>query len=114
LSFVLEETRRSYALQRGVSQGASITLIAKSGGYEARFDCARKCAATLGDRHLEDGRYLIPTEELHRSITKLAERYSVALLDTVTDEHTTRFVLVWKILPRGPESVEATTNLDEY
>lgn len=109
-SLVIEETRRSYALQRGVSQGASITLIAKSGGYEARFDCARKCAATLGDRHLEDERYLIPTGELHRSITKLAERYSVALLDTVTDEQGTRFVLVWKILPR----VEATANLDEY
>lgn len=127
MSQVLDESRRSYATQRGVSQGASITLTAVSGGFQARFDCAKRAAAILGDRNLTDfatppeslPTLLIPTEELHRSITKLAERYSVALVDTVTDANGTRFVLVWKILPRGAEnqgnSVKGEeVNLDEY
>lgn len=123
-SIVLTEARRTYAAQRGVSQGASITLVAASGGYRAQFDCARRCAAILGDHNLTDlaippesmPRLLIPTEELHRSITKLAETMSVALVDTTTDANGTRFVLVWKIQPR-PDLVPAAADemdLDQY
>jgi hypothetical protein len=128
MSLIPQETRRSYAAQRGVSQGASITLTSVSGGYQALLDCARKCALVLGTRHLDGERLLIPTEELHRSITKLAETFSVALVDTTTDETGTRFVLVWKIQPRAngvvvpadeaatvqPDPNQGSLDLDEY
>lgn len=120
---VQEEMRRTYVAQRGVSQGASLTLTSHVGGYQARFECATKAADILGNRNLGDygmpGESIpvlhIPTEDLHRSITKLAEKHSVALVDTVTDEAGTRFVLVWRIVPTTkavaqPEEI----NLDEY
>lgn len=120
MALVLDEMRRTYAAQRGVSQGAALTLAAHIGGYQARFECAKRCAEILGDRHLEqhgDGiaLYHIPLEELHRSITKLALTYSVALVDTVTDEQGSRFVLVWRINP--PSRAAATAqpeSLDDY
>lgn len=131
---VTTESRRAYAAQRGVSQGAHITLMASSGGYQARFECAKHCIDTLGAREYEGSgsHVLIPTENLHKCITKLAERFSVALLDTVTDEDGTRFVLIWKIQPTtkapvyflAPGEAEKTVtlgaiipneiNLDEY
>lgn len=136
MSLLTQEMRRTYAAQRGVSQGASITLAAVSGGFQARFECARRCSEVLGNRNLIETGYdaagpllLIPTEEIHKSITKLAETFSVALVDTVTDEQGSRFVLVWKIVPRGlpvAEIAEAdalalvdasqgtTDELDEY
>lgn len=110
-----EEMRRHYAAQRGVSQGAGVTLTAVSGGYEARFDCATRAAKVLGDRNLRDYAgvplLLIPTDELHAAITKLSHTFSVALVDTTTDDTGTRFVLVWRIAPRVPDTVP---NLDEY
>ena len=101
MSLVTEESRRVYLAQRGVSQGASITLTAGSAGYSARHECALKCAEILGTRHFRDNpaKLTIPTEDLHRAITKLAESHSVALVDTVTDDNGTRLVLVWRILP---------------
>jgi len=101
MSLVTEESRRVYLAQRGVSQGASITLTAGSAGYSARHECALKCAEILGTRHFRDkpAKLMIPTEDLHRAITKLAESHSVALVDTVTDDNGTRFVLVWKVNP---------------
>lgn len=127
-SLVLTESRKSYAAQRGVSQGAAITLIAASGGYAARFECTIRAALVLGDRNLTNHGFpamLIPTEDVHRAITKLAQTFSVALVDTVTDEAGTRFVLVWKIVPRAepvglPEEVTVDVSqgllptLDEY
>lgn len=123
-SIVLTEARRTYAAQRGVSQGASITLVGASGGYLAQFDCARRCAAILGNHNLTDvaippesmPRLLIPTEDLHRSINKLSETMSVALVDTTTDANGTRFVLVWKISPTAKDSQGANeeVNLDDY
>lgn len=106
-SLVTETMRRTYAAQRGVSQGAHITLTSTALGYQARFECAKRAVTVLGDRYLEEhGRngesiplLTIPLEEMHRAITKLAESYSVALVDTVTDERGSRFVLVWKISP---------------
>lgn len=101
-SLILDEMRRTYAAQRGVSQGASVTLTAVSGGFQARFDCARRCAAILGDQNYDriTDIIFIPTEEVCASIQKLSQTLSVALVDTTTDETGTRFVLVWKILPK--------------
>lgn len=119
MSLLTEESRRVYLAQRGVSQGASITLTAGSAGYSARHECALKCAEILGTRYFRDkpAKLTIPTEELHRSITKLAETHSVALVDTVTDDNGTRFVLVWRILPTrsvAKELVAVTENVDDY
>lgn len=112
------ELRRTYAAQRGVSQGAAITLAAASGGYQARFECAQRCAEILGDRHLDGTLLLIPTEEVCRSIEKLNERYSIALLDTVTDEKGTRFVLIWRVPPRTSTAQVAVqpleVNIDDF
>lgn len=131
MSQVLDETRRSYAAQRIASRGAAITLCPKSAGYEARFDCATRAAEILGTRHLTD--YATPPERLpiltipwddtYKAIQKLAERYSVALIETVTDEGGTRFVLVWKIDAHAnevvapdtaTEAIPAGDNLDDY
>lgn len=109
-----QEMRRTYAAQRGVSQGASITLAAVSGGFAARFECAQRAAAIIGDRNMQDAILTIPIEEAHKSIMKLSETLSVALVDTVTDECGTRFVLVWKITPMRKEVVATTDELDEY
>jgi hypothetical protein len=121
-----QEMRRTYAAQRGVSQGASVTLAAVSGGWAARFECARRCSAILGTRNLENDMLLIPMEDIHKSILKLAETLSVALVDTVTDDKGTRFVLVWRIAPSNRElpvipatgetitSEEVEDALDEY
>lgn len=98
-SLLTQEMRRTYAAQRGVSQGAHITLAAVSGGWQARFECAQRAAGILGDRNLENNILHIPMQDAHSSITKLAESFSVALVDTVTDEQGSRFVLVWKIAP---------------
>lgn len=132
MSLLHDTMRRTYAAQRGVSQGAHITLTATAGGYTARFECANRAAGVLGSRNLfGDPKcpvLLIPTEDLHRSITKLAETFSIALVDTVTDDQGTRFVLVWRIAPtkRGTIAEEDMehivtkmnqgneVNLDEY
>lgn len=116
MSQILSETRRTYAAQRGVSQGASITLFFSSGGFSARFECAKRAASVLGSRHYSDFLHphiLIPTEELHKSIMRLSEEFSIALVDTVTDEKGTRFVLVWKITPQGKKE-EVALDLDQY
>lgn len=114
MSLLTQEMRRTYAAQRGVSQGASITLAAVSGGFQARFECARRCEQILGNRFLFEGAiFHIPTEDAHKSITKLAETFSVALVDTVTDEQGSRFVLVWKIVPTRKDNTESDRLLAE-
>lgn len=128
----MDEMRSAYRAQRGVSQDASITLVSRSGGFSASFGCADRCLELLPSNYfgiLEDASvYEIPTEELHASITKLSEQYSVALVDLVTDEKGSRFVLVWKIPARAgstpipdqkTEEVvadpnQSTFDLDEY
>lgn len=131
MSLLLQEMQRTYVAMRGVSQGASITLAAVSGGFQARFSCAEKAARVLGTKEFTDLLHPllhIPLEDAHKSIMRLAETFSVALVDTVTDECGTRFVLVWKIMPRAAEMQVAinphdgfpeepqrsTDNLDEY
>lgn len=133
MSLLTDEMRSAYRAQRGVSQGAGITLVSRSGGYSASFGCAEKCGNILGSRYLDLVMmdvpvFRIPTEDLHKSITKLAEQFSVALVDLVTDETGSRFVLVWKIpsraespflLDQKTEEVvadpnQSTFDLDEY
>lgn len=137
MSLLATEMRNAYRAQRGVSQGAGITLVSRSGGYRATFDCAARCAQVLGDRCLEDygqhGQswpiFKIPLEDTYRALVKLAEHFSIALLDLVTDETGSRFVLVWKIPSKadllaaadlGKQEVaandpnQASFNLDEY
>jgi hypothetical protein len=132
MSLLMDEMRSAYRAQRGISQGAGITLVSRSGGYSASFGCAEKCAHILGSRNLEDRSGLpffkIYTEDLHTSITKLAEQFSVALVDLVTDDKGSRFVLVWKIPSRAESAFlpdqkteevvadpnQSTFDLDEY
>jgi len=125
-----DSMRETYRTQRIASQGASITLVSRCGEYVASFDCATRCAVILGDRNLIDAGtksvpvpvFKIPIEDVHRSCMKLAETFSVALIDLVSDEKGSRFILVWKILPRAeeakPESLpdpnQETLNLDDY
>lgn len=110
------DMRRGYTAQRGVSQGASITLLSVSGGYRARFECAARAAAIIGTRHQNDyGELLIPMDEVFRALGKLSETCSVALLDTVTDQHGTRFALVWLIAASKPlPANQGPEDLDDY
>lgn len=109
MSLLHDEMRSTYRAQRGISQGAGITLVSRSGGYGASFECATRCSQILGNRSFQDyGEkpesipvFTIPTEELHRSIMKLSETFSVALVDLASDETGSRFVLIWKILSRA-------------
>jgi hypothetical protein len=123
MSLLKTEMRRSCVAQRGVSQGAAITLVTCASGYRATFECAQKCASVLGNRGLVDYEtegerlpvFFIYTEEMHRSLAKLAETFSVALVDTVTDDSGTRFALVWKIAPtRAATENQGGMDLDEY
>lgn len=130
MSLLTDEMRSAYRAQRGVSQGAGITLVSRSGGYTAMFECADRCTVILGMRNRDNstGTLRIPTEDLHKSITKLAEQFSVALVDLVTDETGSRFVLVWKIPSRAESAFlldqkteevvadpnQSTFDLDEY
>jgi hypothetical protein len=120
-SLLTQEMRRTYAAQRGVSQGAHITLASVSGGWQARFECATRCEQLLGNRgwqNEEKTLFLIPMQDMHSALAKLGETFSVALVDTVTDEQGSRFVLVWRIAARVQATVEATTEtgdeLDGY
>lgn len=103
MSLILEEMRRAYVAQRGVSQGAGITLICRSGGWEARFDCAKRSALVLGERGWPC--YFIGNEEMARALSELTKSFSVALVDTVTDESGTRFVLIHKVMASASKEV---------
>jgi hypothetical protein len=124
-SLIAEEMRRSYLAQRGVSQGAGITLVSASQGWVARLDCAKRCALVLGERYSADfgeGEICgIPNEEMARALAKLSESFSVALVDTVTDDQGTRFVLIYKIPAAvkpeqeiAPDPNQGSLDLDEY
>lgn len=117
MSQAITETRRTYIAQRGVSQGASLTLFFSSGGCTARYECAKRAAEVLGDRHYSNHGWpllFIPTEDLQKALSHLSETFSIALVDTVTDEKGTRFALVWKIAARGSEKSVGEIDLDEY
>lgn len=119
MSLLHDEMRSAYRAQRGVSQGAGITLVSRSCGFSAFFESATRCSQLLGNRQLENRGtdaekllvFTIPTEDLHRSITKLSEMFSVALVDLATDENGSRFVLIWKI-PARAESINTEGLLD--
>jgi len=104
-SLILKTMRESYRAQRGVSQGAEITLTSRSGGFEANFECATRCSEVLGARNLRDigtsvepiPQFKIPLADMQSTCKKLAEAHSVALVDFSNDEDGSRFVMVWKI-----------------
>jgi len=126
-SLIAEEMRRTYVAVRGVSQGAGITLVSRCDGYRATMACAQRCVLVLGDRNFNHDEirpvFHIPNDEMARALGKLSETFSVALVDTVTDESGTRFVLIHKI-PAGKPGEPATVpesednqgemDLDEY
>lgn len=102
MSLFLEAKRDSYRAQRIASHGASVTLVASAGAYVAQFDCAHKVASVLGTREMTDlgdgvVQLAIPMDEVNRALVALSQRYSVALVDTITDANGSRFVLVWTV-----------------
>lgn len=118
---------------KAASQGAGITLLCGCGEFTATFESATRCAEVLGNRELRDAGdgfieiipiYKIPLEEIHLALGKLSARFSVALIDLVCDKNTSRFVLVWKIIPSGhngsntpqgpKEETKPGINWDEY
>lgn len=116
MSALLDTKEDSYAQQRNASAGAGITLVYKCGEFHASMICAKRCAEVLGSSALEelgDGlfevipRYRISLEDISTALAKLSARYSVALIDLVCDKRSSRFVLIWKILPTGASSTPA-------
>lgn len=96
----------AYRAQRAASQGSSITLLASSGGYVATYACATKIAAIIGNRTLTDlgdgifeviPELFIPHEEMLQVCRKLSARYSIALVEAVCGESSSKFVCVWLI-----------------
>ena len=127
MSLFLETKRAGYRAQRSCSKGASITLVSAPGCFMASFECAARAAEVLGSRDLQDlgdgiiesiPVLCIPLETLEVAIHKLIERFSVALVDLVCDEASSRFVLLWKVDQRVPEPEPQMTteslNPDEY
>lgn len=114
--------RESYNHQRKASVGAAITLVNLVGELRAEFECATRCAEVLGDRELTDlgdgVRDVIPcfriaTEDLFSNLTKLTQRFSIALVEYTMTRNGGQFVCLWRI-----ECVKATPtpslNLDDY
>jgi hypothetical protein len=106
MSALLDVKKQSYALQRAASHGAGITLVSGCGAFSASFDCAKHIASVLGNRELKDAgdgifevipTYAIPTAELHAALTKISNRFSIALVECVVTERGSQFVLLWKI-----------------
>lgn len=103
----------SYRALRAASQGASVSLLHKTGEYLATGPCAISIAATLGTHAVcEEGipTFRVPIEEMATVCAKLAAKHSVALLDVELD----RFVLVWKIPCVPAQEEPASQNLDDY
>lgn len=115
--------RQGYRLQRGASQGATITLLSGCGYYTALFECATRCASILGERTLQDvgdgileviPSYKIPTEELNLALQKLSKQFSIALVEYVCEKAGGRFVLLWRIDRSPSGALTPSTNLDDY
>lgn len=118
MSLFLQTKQSSHRAIRSASQGASVSLFHGCGEYVATFACAVSVASALGTQAAnEDGvpTYRIPIVEMATACAKLAERYSVALIECVCgDEGASRFILLWKI-PCTPVAEKITdSNLDEY
>ena len=110
-SLIAEEMRRAYLAQRGVSQGAGITLVSVSQGWMGRLDCAKRVEMIFGNRFMNTSpdwpACYIPNEDMSRALAKLAENFSIALVDTVTDDQGTRFVLIHKVPANANKEVTA-------
>lgn len=118
--------RIAYNQQRSASQGAAITLVSTAGEYRAIFECAKHCAEALGDRELKDlgdgileviPAYHIPVEDLFSALTKLTQRFSVALVEYAHTRNGAQFVCLWRInsaIAQAPIPQPASKNLDDY
>jgi hypothetical protein len=119
-SLFFDTKKESYRAIRAASHGASISLSRGCDEYVATFNCATSVASVLGDRALSLGdglaEYRIPVEELHRACLKLAQKFSIALIDVGMVDYEVRFVLLWKIdcMKAPVDSNPAPVNLDEY
>lgn len=103
--------RDKWTASRRASQASSITLVYGCGVFCALFECASLIASVIGDRELQecgDGinemiPYIeIPFDKLQSALTRLIEKYSVALIDIVCEASESRFCLLWKIEPSKP------------
>lgn len=113
-SLFLAAKQATYRAQRTASQGASITLVYGCGQFTASFDCVARITPILGTRGLgpeQIPNYAIPFEDAQSAITKLAEKHSVALVDSVCDADSGRFVLIWKIPQAAKVEVEGENEL---
>lgn len=123
--------RPTYAQQRSASSGAAITLISYPGEYRAEFECATRCAEILGDRALTDlgdgildniPCFRIPTEDLFSALTKLSQRFSIALVEYTLTRNGGMFVCLWRINPLPAlgtnlgsyQPQPASANVDDY
>lgn len=116
-SLYRESKLASYRQIRSASHGAGISLLNKAGEYEASFDCALAVFRILGNRNLliidEVPTYKIPTAEMQSALAKLAQRYSVALVDVVAERDELKFVCVWRVESTGG-AVEAGDPMDGF
>jgi len=90
----------SYRAIRGASQGASVSLLHGCGEYVATFACAVSIASALGTQATDEAgvpTYRVPLEDVATVCAKLAQRFSVALIEVVCDGTGSRFILLWKI-----------------
>lgn len=97
-----ELQQKKYRIIRSASHGADLSLVSSYDGYHAAYDCAEKLSKVLGP----DGRkdfggvpaYVVPLSEMPRSLEKLSEQYSIAILDNLpNDKNHLAWGLVWKI-----------------
>lgn len=108
-----EEIKRAgYGRHRQASQGAAITLVCGVGEYTALFECAKRISTVLGTRDLDDlgdglcesiPQYKIPFEAMPAAISRLTEKFTVALVDMAGE----RFVLIHRIPCRNTLRREA-------
>lgn len=96
----------THRVQRLAGNGASITLACGIGEYTALFDDAKRVSLVIGTRELHDLgdgimesilSYKIPFTEMHSVLQKLSQRFSVALVDSIPDRDSIRFVCICRI-----------------
>jgi len=113
-----EAKAQAYRAIRAASQGASVSLLRGAGDYVATFGCATAVASLLGDRALcladKVPEYRIPIVEMASACAKLAQRFSIALVDVGMVNYEIQFVLLWKIPAIPQELKSVTTNIDDY
>lgn len=101
-----ELQQKKYRIIRSASHGADLSLVSSYDGYHAAYDCAEKLSKVLGDAGRKDfggvPAYVVALADMPRSLEKLSEQYSVAILDQLpNDKNNLAWGLVWKIRRGG-------------